>query len=153
MTGLAVFIVAIIVISMTAPWTHPDTKYWKLMLPIYSLLFCSIALSIYLYGGLEIIGLKWTSIFWVIPGLIPLVTVIEPGTVAKKKTIRLTRQINMVYKNLRPVIYNDSCVISRRTTDENMILVFNQNDPATDNTELQPTETRAPRYKMVASGT
>jgi phosphatidylserine synthase len=74
MTGLAVFIVAIIVISMTAPWKHPNTKYWKLMLPIYSLLFCSIALSIYLYGGLEIIGLKWTSIFWVIPGLIPLVT-------------------------------------------------------------------------------
>ncbi len=74
MIGLAVFIIAMIVISMTAPWKHPNTKYWKLMLPIYSLFFCSIVLSIYLYGGLEIIGLKWTSIFLVTPGLIPLVT-------------------------------------------------------------------------------
>ncbi len=73
--GLAVFIVAIIVISMTAPWKHPNIKYWKLMLPIYLLFFCSIVLSIYLYGGLEAIGLKWTSVFLIIPGLIPLVTV------------------------------------------------------------------------------
>lgn len=72
--GLAVFIVAFIVISMTVPWKHPNTRYWKLMLPIYTLFFCSIVLSIYLYGGLEIIGLNWTSIFLVIPGLIPLVT-------------------------------------------------------------------------------
>ena len=64
--GLAVFIIAIIVISMTTPWKHPNTKYWKLMLPIYSLLTCSIVLYIYLSGGLEIIGLKWTSIFLVI---------------------------------------------------------------------------------------
>jgi hypothetical protein len=74
MIGLAVFIVAIMVISMTAPWKHPNTKYWKLMLPVYSLFFCSIVLSIYLYGGLETIGLKWTSIFLVISGLIPLLT-------------------------------------------------------------------------------
>jgi phosphatidylserine synthase len=74
MIGLVVFIIAIITISMTVPWKYPNTKYWKLMLPIYSLFFCSIVLSIYLYGGLESIGLKWTSIFLVIPGLIPLVT-------------------------------------------------------------------------------
>ena len=74
MIGLSVFTVAIIVISMTAPWNHPNTKYWKLMLPIYSLFFCSIVLYIYLSGGLEILGLKWTSIFLVIPGLIPLKT-------------------------------------------------------------------------------
>ncbi len=74
MIGLAVFIVAIILISMTAPWKHPNIKYWKLMLPIYLLFFFTIILSIYLYGGLETIGLKWTSIFLIIPGLIPLVT-------------------------------------------------------------------------------
>ena len=74
MIGLAVFIVAITVIITTAPWKHPNTKYWKLMFPIYALFFCSIALSIYLYGGLESVGLKWTSFFWVIPCLIPFVT-------------------------------------------------------------------------------
>ena len=72
--GIAVFIVAITVIIMIAPWKHPNTKYWKLMLPIYLLLFCSIILSIYLYDGLESIGFKWTSLFLVAPGLIPLVT-------------------------------------------------------------------------------
>ncbi len=73
--GLAIFLAAIVVINMAAPWKRPDTKYWKLMSPIYLLFFCSIILSIYLYGGLESIGLNWTSIFLVIPGLIPLVTV------------------------------------------------------------------------------
>ncbi len=74
MIGLAVFIIAIIVISMTAPWKHPNTKYWKLMLPIYLLFICSIILSIYLYGGVESIGLKWNHFVFVIPGFIPLVT-------------------------------------------------------------------------------
>ena len=74
MIGMAVFVVAIIVIITAAPWKHPNTKYWKLMLPIYLLLFCSIALSIYLYGGIESIGLKWTAFFLVIPCLIPFVT-------------------------------------------------------------------------------
>ncbi|MCU7873511.1 MAG: hypothetical protein KZQ91_12290 [Candidatus Thiodiazotropha sp. (ex Lucinoma borealis)] len=72
--GLVVFIIAIIAIGMTAPWKHPNRKYWKLMLPIYSLFICSIVLYIYLSGGLEAIGLKWTSIFLLIPGFIPLVT-------------------------------------------------------------------------------
>ena len=74
MIGIAVFVVSIIVIIITGPWKHPNTKYWKLMLPIYLLLFCSIALSIYLYGGLESIGLKWTAFFLVIPCFIPFVT-------------------------------------------------------------------------------
>ncbi|MCD4817941.1 MAG: hypothetical protein K8S23_04560 [Candidatus Cloacimonetes bacterium] len=74
MIELTVFIIAITVIIITAPWKHPNTKYLKLMLPIYFLFFCSIGLTIYLYGGLENIGLKWTSFFWIIPCLIPLVT-------------------------------------------------------------------------------
>ncbi|MBC2716071.1 MAG: hypothetical protein HF978_12260 [Desulfobacteraceae bacterium] len=74
MIGIMVFIVAITTIVATAPWRHPHTKYWKLMLPIYLLFFISIFLCIYLYGGLDSIGLKWTSFFWVIPCLIPFVT-------------------------------------------------------------------------------
>ena len=53
MIGITVFIVAIITIIATAPWKHPNTKYWKLMLPIYLLFFISISLCIYLYGGLD----------------------------------------------------------------------------------------------------
>jgi len=74
MIGIMVFLVAIIAIIATAPWKHPNTKYWKLMLPIYLLFFISIALCIYLYGGLENMGLKWTAFFWIIPCLIPFIT-------------------------------------------------------------------------------
>ena len=72
--GIAIFIVASIAIITTAPWKHPNTKYWKLMLPVYLLFFVSITFCIYSYGGLEITGLKWTSFFWVIPCLIPFGT-------------------------------------------------------------------------------
>jgi len=73
--GLVLLFVAVIVIFTTAPWKHPTAKYWKLMLPIYFLFFISIAICIFLYGGLERIGLTWTSFFWVIPCLIPIATI------------------------------------------------------------------------------
>jgi hypothetical protein len=72
--GIILFTVAVILIFRFAPWKHPDTKYWKLMLPIYLQFFISIALSIYLYGGLKIVGLNWMSFFWLIPCFIPFVT-------------------------------------------------------------------------------
>ena len=74
MIGIMVFILAITTIVATAPWKHPHTKYWKLMLPIYFLFFISIFLCIYFYGGSDGIGLKWTSFFWAIPCLIPFIT-------------------------------------------------------------------------------
>lgn len=72
--GIAIFIVASIAIITTAPWKHQNTKYWKLMLPVYLLFFVSIIFCIYSYGGLESTGLKWTSFLWVIPCLIPFWT-------------------------------------------------------------------------------
>ena len=72
--GIAIFIVASIAIITTAPWKHPNTRYWKLMLPVYLLFFISITFCIYSYGGLESTGLKWTSLFWMIPCLIPFGT-------------------------------------------------------------------------------
>jgi hypothetical protein len=71
--GISLFTVAVILIFGFAPWKHPNTKYWKLMLPIYSLFFISISLCIYLYGGLKSVGLNWMSFFWIIPCLIPFV--------------------------------------------------------------------------------
>ena len=73
--GFVLFIVAIVLIFALAPWKHPNTKYWKLILPIYLLFFVSISLCIYLYGGLKSIGLNWMSFFWIIPCLIPFVTI------------------------------------------------------------------------------
>jgi len=75
MLGIALFIIAIILIIALAPWRHPNTKYWKLMLPIYLLFLISIAVVIYLYAGLRNGGLSWISFSWLIPSLIPFVII------------------------------------------------------------------------------
>jgi len=75
MLGIVLFIIAIILIISLAPWKHPNTKYWKLMLPIYLLFILSIAMVIHLYVGLRNTGLSWVSISWIIPSLIPFVII------------------------------------------------------------------------------
>lgn len=72
--GVILLVAAIMIIIASAPWKHPNTKYWKLMLPIYLLLFISIAFCIQRYGGVESIGLKSTAIFWMLPCFIPFLT-------------------------------------------------------------------------------
>jgi hypothetical protein len=79
MLGIILFVVAVILVFTLAPWKHPNTKYWKLMLPIYSIFFVSVALCIYFYGGLKNVGLNWFSLFWIIPCLIPF------GTIGNRK--------------------------------------------------------------------
>jgi len=74
MIAMVLFAAAVAAILVSAPWRHPHTKYWKLMLPMYLMLFASVALYVNLSGGLKIIGMSWTSFFWAIPCLIPLFT-------------------------------------------------------------------------------
>lgn len=33
--GISLFAIAIILIVVLSPWKHSETKYWKLILPIY----------------------------------------------------------------------------------------------------------------------
>lgn len=73
--GVSVFIIAILLIFIFAPWKFPKTKYWKLMLPLYAVFFISLVLCVYLSGGLKGVGLHWFSLFWIIPCLIPFATV------------------------------------------------------------------------------
>jgi phosphatidylserine synthase len=73
--GIVLFTIAIITILVITPWRYPDTRYWKLMLPIYVLFFLAIVLSIYRYGGFENTGLQWTAFFWVIPCFVPVITI------------------------------------------------------------------------------
>lgn len=72
--GIALFIISVIIINIVAPWKHPDTKYWKLMIPIYLLLFISIVVNIIFWGGMEKTGLKWASFFWIFSIIIPFFT-------------------------------------------------------------------------------
>lgn len=73
--GISLFAIAIILIVVLSPWKHPKTKYWKLMLPIYTVLIVSVSLYIWLAGGLKMLGLNWGSIFILLPCFIPFATI------------------------------------------------------------------------------
>jgi len=54
-----------------APWRHPSTPYWKLMLAPYGLFFISVAWAAWSFGGIEVLGFNWWNLLWLIPALGP----------------------------------------------------------------------------------
>lgn len=74
-TGLGLFLVAVGVICFLAPWRHPSTRQWKLMVPIYLAFVVSVTWAVWTSGGLAQLGLNRWSFFWILPCLIPLWTV------------------------------------------------------------------------------
>ena len=72
--GLTLFVAAIVAVLTLAPWKHPETRYWKLMLPIYAMFAASVGLCVWRGGGLSKLGLGWWSLLWLMPALIPLAT-------------------------------------------------------------------------------
>lgn len=72
--GFALFGFALFMIFLSAPWTHPNTQYWKLMLPVYVLFFVSVAWAVLSFGGFGLEGNKTWGVFLVFPVLIPLGT-------------------------------------------------------------------------------
>jgi hypothetical protein len=73
--GIILFLVAVLMVFVLAPWKHPKTAYWKLMLPIYVLFMAAVAMSIWFEGGVQRLGLSWRSILWLLPLFIPFATV------------------------------------------------------------------------------
>ncbi len=73
--GMSLFVVAMLLVVFWAPWRHAETKYWKLMLPIYIVLIISVSLCIYFEGGLKKTGLNWWSIIYLLPLFIPFATI------------------------------------------------------------------------------
>jgi len=65
--GLVLFCLAACLILIKAPWKHPDTPYWKLMLPVYVVFLASVAWVVWY-------GFDWRTTFWILPILIPLGT-------------------------------------------------------------------------------
>lgn len=74
LAGLGLAVLAVSAILTTAPWRHPTTPYWRLLLPIYLLLAVCIAWAVWAWGGMREVGLTWWSLWWVIPMLIPMGT-------------------------------------------------------------------------------
>jgi hypothetical protein len=70
-SGLGVAGVAVAAIIWLAPWRHPKTAYWRLMLPLHIMLLVSAVWAIWAYGGWQNAGLSWWSGLWMLPLLIP----------------------------------------------------------------------------------
>ncbi len=71
--GLALFALALGSIILGAPWRHPTTAYWKLMLAPYGCLLCAIIWAIWAYGGLATAQINGWMFVWLIPLFIPSV--------------------------------------------------------------------------------
>jgi hypothetical protein len=72
--GLGLCATGVICILVCAPWRRPKTLYWKLMTPIYVVLFGSVGLAVTVTGA-RTLGLTWWSLLWLCPLLIPLATI------------------------------------------------------------------------------
>jgi hypothetical protein len=70
-TGLVLVAVALAGINLLAPWRHPTTPYWKLLLLPTGLLWLTIAWAIGAFGGPGAAGAEWWTFLWLIPMLIP----------------------------------------------------------------------------------
>jgi len=74
-SAFTAFVVGCIATVFCAPWRHPRTPYWKLLLPVYAVLFAAIALMLLLYpGATRQIGLNVGNLFLLLPMLLPFVT-------------------------------------------------------------------------------
>lgn len=59
-------------VTALAPWKHPGTPYWKLMLGPYALFLASATWAIWSFGGLGAAGLGGWSLLGLLPLLLPL---------------------------------------------------------------------------------
>ena len=73
--GVVLFLLAVTFIVLFAPWRSGLTRYWKLMVPLYAVLFMSMAWAIWTAGGYAQLGLHPLSILWLLPILLPFGTV------------------------------------------------------------------------------
>lgn len=72
--GIVLVTAGVAMIFSLAPWKHPDTKYWKLMLPLYAVLMAAVAVTVCLEGGIEGLGLSGWSALACLPLFIPFMT-------------------------------------------------------------------------------
>lgn len=77
--GFFLFGLAVLSILFLAPWRHPSTAYWKLMVLPYSVFLGSAAWALWSFGGLKVEGLDGWTLLWLLPLLIPV------GVLCKRK--------------------------------------------------------------------
>jgi hypothetical protein len=74
--GTALFVVAVAAITYWAPWRHPTTRYWKLMLPCYLGLVAGVALvlSRHIESARDLVNMPYTWT-WLILLILPMLTI------------------------------------------------------------------------------
>ena len=73
--GFVLSMLGLLSVFLSAPWKRPNTVYWKLMVPLYVILFGSIAWALWAFGGLTGRGLDWWNLLLIFPVLTPLFTI------------------------------------------------------------------------------
>lgn len=69
--GIALTGAAVASVLYYAPWRHPSTPYWKLMLAPYALFFIAVAWAVWAFSGIEVLGFNWWNLIWLLPALSP----------------------------------------------------------------------------------
>jgi len=60
-------LLAVFLVILLAPWKHPDTSYWKLMLPLYLVIMLGILFTLFFFKA--VLGLQTLIL---LPGIFPL---------------------------------------------------------------------------------
>ncbi len=72
--GIGLVALAMLCMILLAPWKHPETKYWKLMLPLYAVLMTAVVVVVWLEGGPARLGLSGWSLLACLPLFLPFLT-------------------------------------------------------------------------------
>ncbi len=73
--AIGLFALALVVIVRFAPWNNPETRYWKLLGPVYLLFLIALVSVIWTAGGPNALGLGSWSFLWLIPFFVPFLTI------------------------------------------------------------------------------
>jgi len=75
LAGIGIFMLGIISVFQTAPWKHPSTPYWKLLIPLYLIIMLGVLWCFWSYGLFSSTNFKIIYIFWIIPLFSPFLTI------------------------------------------------------------------------------
>ena len=74
LAGAALFAAGILGAFLLSPWRHPDTPYWKLMLPLYANVVLCMVWAVCSFGGASAGRTPWGTLALIIPVALPLFT-------------------------------------------------------------------------------
>ena len=71
-TATILFLLALLSIIKLMPWKHPYTKFWKLMIPTYSIFLISAIFVVYVLNGFDDLARIQYGL-WMFPCLSPII--------------------------------------------------------------------------------